>query len=324
MQRLRDIILINKIKSKYKMINKEKSDNRIVYIIKRDDPNVGIFSCILTFLSHLRYADEKGYIPVIDMMNFDNEYLYSEEIGLKNAWEFYFKQPGNIALDIAYNSPKIKISNGHFKKEYMPSEEFLSSRKAEDYLLWKELWNKYIHYNDDTQKYLDENYRKINNQCGGSSILGVLCRGTDYFHYTKAQSGEHIIEKLKLVIDKVKKTAEKRQCKWIFLATEDEDILQMYIETFGKSLIYIEDERLCSKEKKLLGQAWKEKHIDLKEKGLNYILNFYILSHCKCFVGARTSMSVFLPIVGDLEYMFFYDLVNIEDEIEGELNEECR
>lgn len=321
MQRLRDIMLINKIKRNHKMINNEERDNRIIYIIKRDDPNVGIFSCILTFLSHLRYAEEKGYVPVIDMMNFDNEYLYECDIGVKNAWEYYFQQPGKVSLDIAYSSKKVIMSNGHFKKGYMPSEEFLNSRKAEDYLLWKGLWNKYIHYNNETQKYLDENYRRINNKCEGESILGVLCRGTDYFYYTKAQSGDHVIEKLKLVIDKVRKTAEERQCKWIFLATEDEDILQMYIKTFGKSLIYIEDDRLSSKEEKLLGQAWKEKHIDLKKKGLNYILNFYILSHCKCFVGARTSMSVFLPIAGNLEYMFFYDLVNIEKEIEGEFNE---
>ncbi len=323
MYKLRNIMLINRIRRKYKTIKREKRDNRIFYIIKRDDPNVGIFSCILTFLSHLRYAEEKGYIPVIDMMNFDNEYLYEDDIGKKNAWEFYFQQPAQVSLDIAYSSKKVKMSNGHFKEEYMPSEAFLNSRKADDYMLWKNLWDKYIHYNSETQKYLEEEYKAIYNQCGGESILGVLCRGTDYFHYTKAQSGDHITEKLNLVIEKVRKTAKERQCKWIFLATEDKDILQMFIDAFGKSCIYIDDERLNSKEEKLLGQAWKENHIDLRKKGLNYILNFYILSHCKCFVGTRTSASVFLPIVGNMEYMFFYDLVNIEREIEGEFNEGC-
>lgn len=316
MQSLKNIVLINRIKRKYKMINKEKSDNRIFYIIRREDPNVGIFSCILTFLSHLRYADEKGYIPVIDMMNFNNEYLYPEEIGRKNAWEFYFLQPGNVALNIAYNGSKVKLSNGHFKKGYAPSENFLNSKSADDYAIWKELWEKYIHYNDDTLKYLDENFKKINNQCEGENIVGVLARGTDYFYYTKAQSCDHIYRKLKLVIDKVRKTADEKYCKWIFLATEDESILKMFIKAFGERLIFIEDDRLSLTEQKLLGEAWKEKQIDLKKKGLNYILNFYILSHCKCFVGARTSMSVFLPIVGNLEYMFFYDLVNIEKEME--------
>lgn len=318
MQKLKDIMLINRLRRKYRSINSESRDKETFYIIKRNDPNVGIFSCILTFLSHLYYAKEKGYIPVIDMMNFDNEYLYEEEIGKKNAWEFFFKQPGGVSLDIAYSSRKVKISNGHFKEKYMPSDNFLNSRNADDAMVWKDLWNKYIHYNDETLKYLDKHYNEICEQCEGEKVLGVLCRGTDYFHYTKAQRGENIAQNLKLVIEKVRKTAEERQCKWIFLATEDKDILEMFIKAFGKSLIFIEDDRLSSSEEKLLGQAWKENNIDLKRKGLNYILNFYVLSHCQCFVGARTSASVFLPIVGNMEYMFFYDLVNIEKEIKEE------
>lgn len=316
MQKLRDIILINKLRRKYKTIKSDNRDNRTFYIIRREDPNVGIFSCILTFLSHLRYADEKGYIPVIDMMNFDNEYLYPEEIGGKNAWEFYFKQPGNVALDIAYNSKKVKISSGHFKKGYAPSENFLNSKKADDYAIWKELWEKYIHYNDDTLKYLEENYNQIIKKCNREKLLGVLCRGTDYFHYTNAQGGERSIEKISLVIKKVEETARDKNCTWVFLATEDEDILQMFIKAFGERLIFIEDDRLSSMEQKLLGEAWKEKHIDLKKKGLNYILNLYVLSHCKCFVGAKTSASVFLPIISEMEYMLFYDLVNIDKEKE--------
>ena len=70
------------------------------------------------------------------------------------------------------------------------------------------------------------------------------------------------------------------------------------------------------KEQRLLGEVWKEKKINLREKGLKYILNIYILSKCKCFIGTRTSGSVFLPIMSDIKDMFFFDLVNIEKELE--------
>lgn len=57
-------------------ITVNKSCKKKYYVIYREDPNVGIYSVILTVLSHLRYAEENGLIPVIDMRNFDSEYVY--------------------------------------------------------------------------------------------------------------------------------------------------------------------------------------------------------------------------------------------------------
>ena len=292
-----------------------KNRDNIFYIIKRDDPNVGIFSCILTFLSHLKYAEEMGYIPVIDMKHFDNEYIYPEQKGIVNAWDFYFEQPAGVSLDIAYGASKIVLSEGHFKPGYTPSEEFLNSKVSEDYDEWKRLWKKYIHFNDDTLKYLEENYQKIVNEAKTENILGVLCRGSDYFWHTEEQY--NAFDKLVFVVQNVRKILEEKNIEHIFLATEDEGILQLFKKEFGEKILYIEDERVDGKkEQRLLGEVWKEKKINLREKGLKYILNIYILSKCKCFIGTRTSGSVFLPIMSDIKDMFFFDLVNIEKELE--------
>ena len=323
---LSDLLFIIKMKRKYRTdLKKTKKYNThinkkdIVYIIRRSDPNVGIFSCILTFLTHLRYADEKGYIPVIDMMNYDNEYLYDNELGVINAWEFYFEQPKDTTVEQAYGLyKKIKISSGHFQKQFIPSNAFLCSKESDDSIIWKNLWKKYINVNSQTKQYLESMYNNIEKKCHGNHFLGVLCRGTDYFHYTNAQGNIDIELKLMKVIEFVGNIAEKKECQYIFLATEDQDIFDRFFKAFAERLLYFDDERLQSDEDQLLGQAWKKNNIDLKKKGLNYILNFYVLSQAKFFVGARTSASVFLPIVGEKEYMFFYDLVNIEDEIRKE------
>lgn len=320
---LKDYILLAKLKSNAK--KQAHSDSRLqerkkkYYVIRRQDPNVGIFSCILTFLSHLKYAEEKGFIPVIDMMNFDNEYLYPEEIGVKNAWEFYFEQPAGESLIQAYRSKRVILSSAHFKKGYIPSDNFLNSKESDDFAIWKKLWEKYIRFNESTLCYLKENYAKIIENVGKDAVLGVLCRGTDYFHHTNAQNVSGGGQKhIKLLIDKVKAVMLEKKCQYVFLATEDEDIFQLFLTIFKEKLLYIEDERLTSSEKSLLGIAWKREGIDLKRKGLNYILNFYILSQLNYFIGAKTSASIFLPIVSEMKYSFFYDLVNIEKVIQEE------
>ena len=137
-------------------------------------------------------------------------------------------------------------------------------------------------------------------------ILGVLCRGTDYFWYTKSQ-GKPNLNRLDTLIKKVRQVMDEYKCNKIFLATEDEDILSYFAEKIPQ-VFYIDDKRLSSNVHELLGERWKRENIDLKEKGLNYITNIYILTRCQCFIGAKTSASVFIPILSDMEYIFFYNM----------------
>ena len=297
-----------------------KSCKKKYYVIYREDPNVGIYSVILTTLSHLRYAEENGLIPVIDMRNFDNEYMYPMTYGgggTENAWEFYFEQPSLVSLEEAYSSSKMKISSGHFKEGYVPSEGFLNNEKdAEDAEVWKKLYFKYIRYNHSTQSYLDDVWNNIRSKVCEKKIMGCLCRGSDYFYHTKSQ--KDAFEKIETVIDKVEKEMHVHQCQFVFLATEDEDVLYRFENRFGDNLLYLDDFRVNSDERRLLGQAWKANKIDLRKKGLNYIASVYVLAHCNCFVGTKTSASVFLPIISDLEYQFYFDLNSIEKALEEE------
>lgn len=306
--KLRNIYTNMKIRKMY-----YKNHKNIFYVIKRDEPNVGIFSCILTFLSHLKYAEEMNWIPVIDMKHFDNEYIYPEEKGIMNAWDFYFEQPAGVPLDIGWCGEKIILSERDFKSGYIPSNDFLNCKISEDFSEWKRLWKKYIRFNADTLKYLEENYQMILNQTSTENILGVLVRGTDYFWHTDVQY--NAFDKLDLVVSKVKKIMVEKNIEYLYLATEDEFIWKLFIEKFGEKCLYIDDERIDGRsEKGLIGEVWKEKNINLREKGLKYILNIYILSKCKCFVGTKTSASIFLPIISDMERknMFFFDLGSIE------------
>ena len=60
------------------------------YIIRRADNRTGLFSLFNTNLGHIYYAVQRGYIPVVDMMNYENCYLEESKMGVENAWEYYF------------------------------------------------------------------------------------------------------------------------------------------------------------------------------------------------------------------------------------------
>ncbi|MDR2889618.1 MAG: hypothetical protein LBV33_07250 [Lachnospiraceae bacterium] len=299
-------------KENYSEKNYPITKRPIFYIIRRGAPDVGIFSCILTFLSHIRYAETKGYIPIIDMMHFDNEYIYndSKEFGNVNAWEYYFKQPGNCStneqysLREAYLNKKAILSTGEFCFGYEPSVQFLDSVATPDTHIWKTLWERYRVLNDATANHIEEVYHTMFSV--DDRVMGVLCRGSDYFWHESVQGNE--TGKITLVLDRVDAAVKEYHCNKIFLMTEDSDILEKFKDRFGKILYFLDDERVSSDTQDFLGDVWKRKRIDLYQKGLNYITGFYIITKCRWFIGTKTSASVFFDIVGEKEYAFYFNL----------------
>ena len=79
------------------------------YIIKREDENpVGWGSILLTTMERLYVADLKHWIPTVDMKYIPNLYLNDDEIGIKDAWAYYFKPLAkNYTIDAARNSQNV-------------------------------------------------------------------------------------------------------------------------------------------------------------------------------------------------------------------------
>ena len=80
--------------------------NKVPYIVRRETPKLGLFSYFLTILAGIAYADKNGMLPVVDMKNYANAYLYDDETGKINAWEYYLEQPAGISLEDALSCYK--------------------------------------------------------------------------------------------------------------------------------------------------------------------------------------------------------------------------
>ena len=84
------------------------------YIIRSKYATIGLFCYYNFFAGQIKYALERGFVPVIDMQNFPNLYLPNELLGKENSWEYYFRQPLGIGLKTAYNGENVLLSDGNY------------------------------------------------------------------------------------------------------------------------------------------------------------------------------------------------------------------
>jgi len=282
--------LTHKPKPMKKMSWGDGNPDKTFYVIGRADMIGGGWSLIVQILMHMAYALEKGYIPVIDMLNYRNQYIKENEFKIVNVWERFFEQPVGYTLNDIQNSKNIIINSS----ERCPDLKYyidLGSNFWDDDVkinLMRSIFSSYIRYTEFTKKYLEDETQKIFK--GKRNVIGVLCRGTDYL--LNKPAGHEVQPDPKVVLADVKSEFNKGTYDAIFLATEDQDVLDDFKDEFGESLLYIDQSRVSKKEMK--GDKWlssvRENNHPNEDKDLAFLSYFsatYILAKCKCFFAGR-------------------------------------
>lgn len=273
--------------------------DKTFFVIRRNNKTVGLFSYVLTVVGYLKIAEEKGYIPVVDMQNYLSPYLCRK--GSHNVWEYYFQQPGNYSLkDIKY-SKNIILSSGDVPPQ-MPGLQMFSDEK--ELLEWRALYQKYICLNEETEAYVSNLKKQL---WGEEKVLGVLCRGTDY---RDLKPNKHPIQpEVKDVIDMARTAMAKTGCKKIYLATEDKLILEQFKKTFGNSLIFPDINLRPYKKNELISMIEMERKDDKRLKGLEYLAQIELLARCDCFIGSGCGGSyAALLMTSGFEWQYLWDL----------------
>lgn len=253
--------------------------DKIFYVIRRATCKVGLFSHVMTNLGEIDYALKQGYIPIIDMENNENTYLERQLIGKVNAWEYYFKQPCGYSLDDIDKSKNIILGNGLITKRNIYPTEKITKDKA-DFLKWHKLSEHYLILQDDIEQ---EVSRLYNDMFGCDRVLGVLCRGTDYVRCRP--QGHPIQPSVDEIIEKAREMKEKNHCRWVYLATEDENYYQAFLNSFGKNL-KVTEARRCSQDGKFnINDISYGRENEKYLKGKDYLINIAILSRCNCLLA---------------------------------------
>lgn len=253
--------------------------DKIFYVIRPNADYTGLMGLYRKVVEHLIYADEKGYIPVIDFKKYKNMYR-NKGLFHTNSWEQYWKQPAG------YTPEKIKrAKNVIIAAKCIDIIKDSCSTETTDYV---SPYVRMIPFSDCAAAHLETKYREFISKCGQTSeVLGVLARGTDYaslqpHKHSKVPTVEELFEKIE------EKQTQWKSYSYIFLATEDIAIHNCFQKKYGDRLITSGQELYPSNTRgKALSQIRKNRKDDCYVRGLEYLTTIYLLSKCDALIGSR-------------------------------------
>lgn len=290
--------------------NGEMYPDKTFYIIGQDDLSGGMWWLINKVVMHIAYARERGYTPVVDLQNYWTQYTSEDTFGKINIWELFLKQPCEFSLDdisCAKNVIICKKAPAPLPKYLMGNNDFYEDNDRLKY--FKDFFKQYIRFNSETLNYFKNQEVHF---FKGRRMCGVLCRGTDYV--AQRPKNHPVQPRPEDVINDVKRVVKDYNCDGVFIATEDQDILDSFKSAFGDKLAFIDQPRLSKSDLlpgELLAKSKQRLNISKSsiEDGRSYLLSTYLLSRCCCFLSGRTGGCKGVLLMSDsFDYCYIYNL----------------
>lgn len=251
----------------------------------------GLFSFLFSFLEQMDYVDKNGYIPVVDMQNYRNQYLEEDKIGIENAWKYYYEPLSDSSLEEVYSSKHVVLGydDSCYKGDY---------EKKYDIKRMSELYNKYVHYNKNTILEIEKEYeRQID---AHKTTLGVLYRGSDM---SALKLKNHPIQP---TVDEMKKMIyqymKEWKCERIFLSTEDAVAAAEFKAEFGDIISFTDQKRFDHTGSAWLANISFARENDKYLRGLEYITTIELLARCDCLLAGICAGSVCAQIMNGGKY----------------------
>lgn len=269
----------------YGIHNRDKT----LYYIEEDNGQLGFFAMYRCWLEYLYFADVCGYIPVV---NAGKLFAYREDVainGTGNPFEYYFHQPSFVSLAEAKSSYSVVRSDLVHRKmvELVFTGEFFSYKSNKRYLHeMSRIVNKYVQFNDYTKKYIDQGIKSL--EFIKDKTLGVHIRGTDF----RGNYNNHPIyvteDECFKVIDSM---MEGNQYCRIFLATDDQRILNQFVRRYGDDICFYSDVVRSEKNKSVAFCDHERKNHKFL-LGLEVIRDMYTLSACDGLIAGISQIPI--------------------------------
>lgn len=277
--------------------------DKTFYIIRRID-SAGLFSIFISVLGQIKVAIDNGYIPVVDMMDYPNNYLEQSLIGKRNSWEYYFEQPCGYDLKEAYSGMNLILCEAHLYQEYPDDTlDFLYDTDGR-LSFWKEIAKKYINIKPEMLQSIEKEYEKLIKK--GDRVLGILARGTDYVALRPPQ--HPVPPDVDMIMADADHIFTEKACNKVFVATEDKKIAEILKKHYAKA--YLTNKReFVDYQGGYICETSINRENDKYLQGKEYLTTIYILSKCNCIIAARASGTVAADIMSQgWEYAKYYDL----------------
>ena len=261
-----------------------ENTNELVYMIRYGCDDVctrGFGSLLMHTLIELEFSMLIKCTPLVIWGK--NTRYYDEELEpyTKNAFTYFFETVSDIS-DVDIPKSYILMDNRHL---FLNHNGVHYNATDDDIEYYASLFKKFIVLNKETEKYLYNQMKKI---FVGNKILGIHARGTDfkvgYVNHPTAVTSNMYIEKAKELFDNGK-------YDYLFLATEDLNLLNEFIAKFGNKLVYYDDVFRTSGFKGPHSME-NERSLHHYKLGLEILRDIYTLACCDSLICGMSKVSI--------------------------------
>lgn len=255
-----------------------------IYLADEKGSGMGFFAELGVTLIKLYFADERGFVPYV---RWGERYLYYELDGIngeKNAFLYYFK-PVSEVKSIEHACHVVHSDDSHYA-QVKALYHAVSYDVSEDYInAMARMLKKYIQYNDETREYLESQFSTL---LGDMKTVAVHYRGTDF---NKGYNNHPIPVQAEQEIEKVKELLQHKGYEQIFLATDENAMVERFRQAFGDKVKVYEDTFRDdgSGESIAFSKAERENHH--YKLGLEVLRDQYTLTRCEGIVCGYSNIT---------------------------------
>lgn len=240
-------------------------------------------------LSHMLYAKERGWIPVIDQLNYPVYNKEPEKInGSDNPWEYFWEQPQGTTLEEVYKSKNVVLSKRSWYAPGNPEYSVEAHRDPVSIQKFHALMEE-VPLQAAVKAYLDQCRERVFSRKG--TVIGISMRNAGHAADSAFRAPGHPIQPGR---EELIRLVEKRMSDWnadyVFLATEEQENIRVFQEHFAERFLYLPRRRY---------NGWKVYTKDdpnpLYREGrryqtaLNYLVEMELLAQCDALIGSITS-----------------------------------
>ncbi|MCM1425523.1 MAG: hypothetical protein NC118_02855 [Eubacterium sp.] len=298
-------------KKKYGTLNKDKT----FYVVRTDSTQRwGIGTTCTMVLNNIKYAVNKGWIPVIDYKNYYLVALQDDiDRGKENAWEYYFEQPdANYSLEEVYKSQNVILGPLRGQPVGSLSWGIVNNLYDEEYDIYFKLTSQYIRLKPEILERAEALRKEIFMPAKNKKILGVGIRAGLYWgEVTQNITYKNHPEGLSIqqYIEQTYRYMNEFHCEYIFVSCDDRYYLDKMKQEFGEKCLYVKNRTLAhffdtdgtplvSMEERRIENSKESESKRTKD----YIIEIYLLSKCDSLIKAKGGGAQLACLLNNKEY----------------------
>ncbi len=245
--------------------------------------NFGFAAAMYWTLKEIIFSDFLNMTPVVEWGNTATYYDAGMDQITMNTFEYYFDPVSRINFkDVKYcrNVIEGNIGHGYFCTKRLNGYDMQQDEVEE----LGNVYKKHIHLNNKTSKYIES---QIEYMLGNKKTLAVHVRGTDFNqgykdHPTVVPPMEYLI--------KTRDLYSNGEYDRVFLATDDANVLELFIQEFKDKLLYYTDVMRatgCT----IPVAIFNNRPFHYYRLGLEVLRDIYTLANCESLICSRSGVA---------------------------------